>query len=201
MFYIGAKMKYFVDFGCYIGKMIDLAIKTYRDCDLYIGFEPIPLLAKKLKLKYNSNPKVIVKAIAVDTSSNNCKFFLSRCARLQHKFGEGSTMFPDKATNNINKNDFIRVPTIDAAQFLRELCYPDNRVILKIDIEGKEYDVLEHLIKTGGIGFIESLFVEWHYDRIPSISKSRHDALVAQLNKLGFPLSGTDADAFDKKVR
>lgn len=35
----------------------------------------------------------------------------------------------------------------------------------KMDIEGAEFDVLEHLISTGRAGLLDLLLVEWHVSR------------------------------------
>jgi len=53
------------------------------------------------------------------------------------------------------------VPCVDLARVIREL--PDEEeVILKIDAEGAEYDLLEHLLATGAIHRLSRLLIEWH---------------------------------------
>lgn len=52
------------------------------------------------------------------------------------------------------------VPCIDLAAFIEEM--PEGPVILKIDAEGAEYELLEHLIDTGSINRLTRLLVEWH---------------------------------------
>lgn len=200
-------MKYFVDLGCYVGKMLDRALVLYPDCDRYIGFEPVPKLARKLVQKYKANPKVQINPWAADNVSGSARLFLSRPSpskgppkprkKMSGKgfgFSQGSTLFGDKTSGRIRKDDYVKVVTVDTAEYLHSLCQGGGRVILKVDIEGKEYDVLEHLIDTGAIKLIDAMFVEWHYDRIPGIAKSRHDALVAKLRELGF----ANTVAFDR---
>ncbi len=44
-------------------------------------------------------------------------------------------------------------------------------VVLKLDCEGAEYELIEHLEQTGAMGFVTLLLVEFHGDRErPSIS-------------------------------
>lgn len=53
-----------------------------------------------------------------------------------------------------------RVPCVDLARFVAEL--PDGRTVLKIDAEGAEYELLEHLIAHGVDRRLELAWVEWH---------------------------------------
>ena len=51
-------------------------------------------------------------------------------------------------------------------------------MILKLDIEGGEYELLEHLIETGADGCVELALVEWH--DLPAREADR-DSLIARL--------------------
>lgn len=54
------------------------------------------------------------------------------------------------------------VPTVDMSRWLAErFCQTDN-VDIKMDIEGAEFEVLEHLLRTGHANLIDTLAVEWH---------------------------------------
>jgi len=53
-----------------------------------------------------------------------------------------------------------RVPCFDLARFIEKL--PEGPVIAKIDAEGAEYDLLEHLIATGAVARLTRLLIEWH---------------------------------------
>jgi FkbM family methyltransferase len=52
------------------------------------------------------------------------------------------------------------VPCIDLARFITEL--DQNDIILKIDAEGAEYTLLEHLIETRTDALLKLAWVEWH---------------------------------------
>jgi FkbM family methyltransferase len=41
--------------------------------------------------------------------------------------------------------------------FIRE-----DFIVIKVDIEGAEYDLLEDLIETGAINFVNEIYIEWH---------------------------------------
>jgi FkbM family methyltransferase len=55
------------------------------------------------------------------------------------------------------------VPCFDLAAWLR-----GRSVVVKMDVEGAEYRILEHLIENGADGNVERLLVEWHPDRQPA---------------------------------
>lgn len=52
-----------------------------------------------------------------------------------------------------------KVRCVDLARVITSLPEP---VILKLDCEGAEYELLEHLIQTGAINAVERVVVEWH---------------------------------------
>jgi len=52
------------------------------------------------------------------------------------------------------------VPCVDLARVVEES--PEGPVILKLDAEGAEYELLEHLLATGAIARLQRILVEWH---------------------------------------
>ncbi len=73
---------------------------------------------------------------------------------------------------NKNKN-LINVETIDFAKFLYETCTKEDRVIVKLDIEGAEYEVLYKLIITGAIHLIDDLIIEFHKKGIVEFDQAK----------------------------
>ena len=56
----------------------------------------------------------------------------------------------------------VTVNGIDIAEILAKYS-PDDEIVLKIDIEGSEYDLLLHLIKTGTLHLVDIIAVEFHH--------------------------------------
>lgn len=54
------------------------------------------------------------------------------------------------------------VPTIDLSRWLSERYCAADTVDVKMDIEGAEFEVLEHLIRTGAAARVDTLAIEWH---------------------------------------
>ena len=65
-------------------------------------------------------------------------------------------------SNCIYKID--NVEAINFSNFLMNLKskYPNTSIYIKMDIEGAEFEVIEHLIKTGAINLIKELYCECH---------------------------------------
>ena len=65
-------------------------------------------------------------------------------------------------SNCMYKIDHIEA--IDFSEFLSVIktTYPDSTIYVKMDIEGAEFQVIDHLIKKGTITFISELYCECH---------------------------------------
>ena len=66
-------------------------------------------------------------------------------------------------------------PGIDIADFLRRTVSEDDFVVVKMDIEGAEYDICPHIINEGVGPLIDELFIEVHTDT-NTCCKPPHDA-------------------------
>jgi FkbM family methyltransferase len=81
------------------------------------------------------------------------------------RFSKGSSLVADK--KNVSETRGVEVEVIDLAAFIRNLGKPVK--ILKMDIEGSEYPLLMHLIRSGVMERIETVLVETHAGSIPSL--------------------------------
>lgn len=93
----------------------------------------------------------------------------------------------------------ISVEAIDFGQWLASKFQREDWIILKLDIEGAEYPILEQMIKDQSIGLVDMLFIEFHNDWI-GVDKSRDAKLKQQLEERGvqvfFARSSKDGDWF-----
>jgi hypothetical protein len=56
----------------------------------------------------------------------------------------------------------VRVPSIDLAAWLRTRFCATDLLVVKLDIEGGEWELLAHLLEGGAAHLIDFLAVEWH---------------------------------------
>jgi FkbM family methyltransferase len=183
-------MNIFIDLGAHNGDTLEMAYKKYSYFDMFVGFEPVPCLADQARKRFSSKKIVINDSAAWIKNEENVKLYLSRKKYKKHLMSNGSTLFGSKLTGCIDPKVYIRAKVIDFSEFLENNFKCNDYIILKCNIEGSEYDVLEHLIKTGNISFINKLYCAWHFHKIKGIDKERHDKLVEKLNELGFNLTG-----------
>jgi FkbM family methyltransferase len=59
------------------------------------------------------------------------------------------------------------VPCVDLAHYLADRSSPDTRIVLKMDVEGAEYDLLPHLLESPVMERLEIVFCEFHWRRFP----------------------------------
>ena len=69
---------------------------------------------------------------------------------------------PWDGTLRQNFKTSAEVPCIDLSEFIRTNFKPDDNIVIKMDIEGAEYDTLEKMIVDKTIDYINYISVEWH---------------------------------------
>jgi FkbM family methyltransferase len=90
----------------------------------------------------------------------------------------------DLAATDMTRSVTVPVNTLRNWMKERQHAYLD---ILKIDIEGSEYLVLEDLVATDFLPFTQ-LLVEWHDRFLPADEKARHRGILQKLQSKGFHL-------------
>lgn len=153
-------MKYiYIDGGARIGESIEILLDNRNElmgCDAYL-FECNPHHIDTLNKISKDNKKYnfIVKEEALWVEDTLKNFYISN-----DKWGDlGSTLKPEK-NESLERDNPLLVKCIDISEFLKN--FNDEYIILKLDVEGAEYDILNHLISTGLIEKVNELYVEFH---------------------------------------
>jgi FkbM family methyltransferase len=131
------------DLGGYKGDWTSDIYSRYC-CYIHI-FEPVKIYADNIKKRYAKNLKIAVYNFGLSEESREDSIYINNSS---------STIFK-KTTHNqkivlVKFSDFIEdnhIPFID---------------LIKINIEGGEYDLLDHLIITGYISKIMNLQIQFH---------------------------------------
>ena len=58
-----------------------------------------------------------------------------------------------------------KIQGFDFANWLKKTVSKYDFVVMKMDVEGTEFDLIPRLIKTGAICLIDEIFLECHYNR------------------------------------
>lgn len=177
--------KIFIDCGFNKGQSLDHFVNIVHDSDAYeiYCFEPDNRNFEHFE-KYKDMKNVTFSKSAVWTYDGEIKFYLGSTS-------PGSTLIKEKTTANIRSDNFDIVFCIDLAKFIKQFNKEDY-VILKLDIEGGEYKLLQHLIQEGATELLDDLFVEFHERKVrKSLSPNEHKDLVSNLKSMGFDMCET----------
>ncbi len=168
-----AKTKVFVDCGGYDGCSAIMFLMKNPDFDC-ITFEPNPALWDY----YRDIPNILHKK-AVYTYDGKIDLMIDPID------GDGSSVVAGKRidfTKQIADQDcpVLRVPCVDLARVLLELAAQYQEIVLKLDVEGAKYDILERLFETSVIDKISRLYCEFHGHKM-NLENDRHAALMKKL--------------------
>ena len=151
----------FIDCGANIGQSIEWAFKIFKDYEVIVNsFEPLPLNFNIIKEKFSQDNRVNIQQSAVSTNYGISTFYCqNEGART------GSTLVKGKL--HIDENESIQVETIDLADWIKKNISKDELTILKIDVEGEEYELLPHLLKNNIQNLIDYWLIEYNSRKIP----------------------------------
>ena len=83
----------------------------------------------------------------------------------------------------------LEVESIDFAEYIKSLSNEYKYIVVKLDIEGMECDVLEHLLRTGAYVHVAAIFCEFHGEYLSASQRNdrlRREASVRRaLGKVG----------------
>ncbi|MEO9595289.1 FkbM family methyltransferase [Rhodopirellula bahusiensis] len=108
-------------------------------------FEPHPRFASELQSKYANHPSIHVHEVAL--SSSDGELILSDTGDASSAIREG-----EKSINGRR---------VEAGAYLQSIGV-DHADLMKVNIEGGEYDILPHLASLGWLERIETIQVQFH---------------------------------------
>lgn len=174
-------MNVYIDLGAYRGLYINRFRKSamYRPgCRIY-AFECNPYL---FNINYGKDVTVIHKAAWIH--DGELKFYISK---RNPSLVQGSSVYKEKRTGNLDKDHPRKIPCLDFSKWIKDRFKPDDNIIIKMNIEGAEYDILEKMIEDGTINYINTLFCQFHWQRC-GILADRHNKLILELKKSSIKL-------------
>lgn len=127
-----------IDIGCHKGEILDLMLKWATKGNIF-GFEPIPELFQALRSKYQNNSRVTISELALYDKKGSTTF--------QHVLNA-------PAYSGIKKREYdgkqVEINQITVKTELLDNLIPEDMMIdlIKIDVEGAEFQVMKGGIKT-----------------------------------------------------
>ena len=145
------------------------------------AFEPNPDAFRILSAKFHGLPNVHLHQQAVLNKPGVLTLYLHvNYGRNPERFSSGSSLIAEK--RNVDDHNGVDVDVIDLPAFIKALGRPVR--LLKIDIEGAEYVLLNALIDAGLMDSIGKIYVETHAHAIPSL-QAADTALRLRIATLG----------------
>jgi len=144
--------KILIDCGAHVGgftKFFLRNVPTSKEYEIHL-FEPNPRFKDSYKdIKGTYHPE------AVWISDGEIELALGTYKAL------GSTIIDGKK-KYIDYNNKITVKCIDFGKWIKDNFNKDDYIVLKMNMEGAEYEVLPKMFKDGSIEYINLLFGELH---------------------------------------
>ena len=150
------------DLGGYEGQWASDIYSKYL-ATIYV-FEPMPEYAKNIKERFKKNPDIKIFTFGLSNEDKEISLTID---------GDASSVIKES-------DDAVNAELKNATTFIDSLGVRKID-LMKINIEGGEYDLLDHLIETGWIKNIDNIQVQFHdfFDE----AEARMIKIQAQLKK------------------
>jgi len=148
------KNSVFIDGGAHKGE--ELAYLSEIGCEVH-SFEINPYHIERLQNEYSKYQNININHCALWVENADIDVYYKKT----HMHASMST---EACKHNIDINNKISVKAIDISEYILSL---NKKIsVLKMDIEGGEYKVINHLIKTKVIDKIEKIYFEDHENKM-----------------------------------
>ena len=152
-----------IDCGANVG---NVTAEMARAGATVFAFEPNPYAFEKLRNRFSDNPNIhCINKGVLDRDGRMRLYLHQRASENQVHWSPGSSLLEFKG--NVDPAAFVQVEVVDLAQFIANLA--SEIKVVKMDVEGVEYQIIHHLIDTGVIEKIEYLLVETHEEKNPEL--------------------------------
>jgi FkbM family methyltransferase len=144
-------------------------------------FNPALIRAKEkydeLGIKVNIFPSTVV-----DVRDGTRTFFLDT-VNTGHDFW-GSSIYANHPDAVKSKSNGTELTSINLSRWLLMNTLPRDFVVVKMDVEGAEYELVPHMVEMGAWIVVDYLLVEWHGLTVPKdvvdLAKAAAEKLKAE---------------------
>jgi FkbM family methyltransferase len=168
--------KIFIDCGTHLFQGFEQFAAKYNidqswECH---SFEANPITFEKSQLKYKLlSKKYNIKHYNKALSNDNGKVKIN-CINIKNNldgFGkdfisQGSNILNEKITDGKWEFEYmegdVHIDSINFSQFLANIANKKDFVLIKMDIEGSEYPIIDQIIETGSYKLINDFYCEFH---------------------------------------
>ena len=144
-----------VELGANVGIITQQLLKYKKPIH---AFEPEPEAFKRLSLIKSKYLNIYNKAAWLD----NGKSTLFRHTDWKNSRSHTSSTL-NITKSNVDSKNTVSCETIDIANFIKSL---NGKVLIKMDIEGSEYEIINHLLNNKVFKNVNMIFCEFHPNKI-----------------------------------
>lgn len=162
-----------LDVGGYEGQWASDIFARFR-CRVHV-FEPSAAFVAGIRERFERNPSIVVHGFGLASQSTDQAVLILK--------GQGSSLFHNMSSALEKYDRTETVSLVCAADFFSEWTIGEVDLI-KINIEGGEYDLLQHLIESGLVNQIANIQVQFH-DFVPN-AQERMELIHRQLRESHF---------------
>jgi len=167
-----------IDVGANVGLVSEvLAVRGAR----VIAFEPNPVAFEELRCVAQKYKNIELRKEAAGLKNQQVKLFLHKDTNTTDEdLTQASSLLSAKP--NVSVDNFESVNEIDFAQYLKLLNEPVE--LVKMDIEGYEVQLLNHLLDKDAIRNVNHFFIETHERKFVDLALPT-EKLKARIKKEG----------------
>jgi FkbM family methyltransferase len=181
-----------VDVGMNVG-IASLFFAGMQNIKAVYSYEPLPETVEQAKNNFALNPLISSKIQPHLCGISDYAGKISVPATVS-----GSAVFSTDASfidaHGMNKGDTVEVDIIHIRDVMEKIraTHPGVRVLLKLDCEGEEYKIMDHLSVNGYMPMIAAVALEWHV--------KGYEPLVAIFEQHGFSVFNLGRKEIDPPV-
>lgn len=163
------RRKIFLDVGAHHGESVcrffqGVGAKEYWTWKVYC-FEANPACFAELLKNHGKVRNISFHNVAV--TGNLPEGVTTRDLYIGEKHsGEGSTLVAGKKTGRIDYEHPVQVNALPLTVFVQEALLPTDYVVMKLNIEGGEYEIMQHILDEGIVNRFDQMYIQTHKHKL-----------------------------------
>lgn len=166
------RRKVFLDVGAHHGESVCRFFRAVGAIDYWTWrvhcFEPNPACFAELLKNHGKIKNISFHNMALTgrmpQGQNHRDFYIGE----KHS-GEGSTMLLGKRTGHVDYEHPVKVPAEPLAAFIENTfgpSLPSDCIVMKLNIEGGEYEIMQHILDEGIINRFDQIYIQTHKHKL-----------------------------------
>lgn len=185
--------RFFIDCGGYDGESVIAAKIRFGEDIICHTFEPNP----DLWHFYEDLPTTLHKE-AVWTYDGETDFYIADRLLSSGIHGDRVRKLhggPVKITKH------LKVPCIDFSKWILDNFTKDDYIILKMNVEGAEYEIFDKMFTDGSVHLINELWGDLHRRQFPSMTKQNDLDVMERFKSIGIPFKTWSIQKSEKVLK